>query len=181
VWGPIGNTFAGPHSVVRRHFEGVHQVIMIKIVDVKRRDPKGWRQDLSSRDFNGQHHKIQYIKELQPLLIPPLWPGTSLNRKKGRVRAGLRGGGNGGNSSWWNLLVSNKIIVRKIFVIQKRFKNTTLPLYSNVALSIKVPQQQLISLQVWLSASCSNRYWIAYKHFRFFSVQIHLILLVTFS
>ena len=45
-----------------------------------------------------------------------------------------------------------------MFVIEKRFKNTTLPLYSYVALSIKGPQQQLISLQVRLSASCSNRY-----------------------
>jgi len=27
---------------------------------------------------------------------------------------------------WWNLFVSNKILVWKIFVVQKRYKNTTL-------------------------------------------------------
>jgi len=43
------------------------------------------------------------------------------------------------------------------------------------------PQQQLISLQVWLFASFSNRYWIAYKYFRFCWMQIYLISLVTFS
>jgi len=32
-------------------------------------------------------------------------------------------------------------------------------LYSYVVLSIEGPQQQLISLQVWPSASFSNRYW----------------------
>jgi len=54
-------------------------------------------------------------------------------------------------------------------------------LYSYVALSIKGPQQQLISVQVWLSASFSNRYWIAYKCFRFCSIQTYLISLVTLS
>ena len=56
-------------------------------------------------------------------------------------------------------------------------------LYSYVALSIKDPQQELISLQVWLSARFSNRYWITYKYFRFCSIQknIYLISLVTFS
>ena len=34
-------------------------------------------------------------------------------------------------------------------------------LYAYVALSIKGPQQQLICLQVWLSASFSDRFWIA--------------------
>ena len=53
------------------------------------------------------------------------------------------------------------MIVWKIFVIQKWYKKTTLLLYSYVALSIKGPQQQLISQQVWLSASFSNRYWRA--------------------
>jgi len=32
-------------------------------------------------------------------------------------------------------------------------------LYSYVVLSIKGPQQQLISLQLWPSANFSNRYW----------------------
>ena len=44
----------------------------------------------------------------------------------------------------------------------------------------KGPQQQLIYLQVWLSARFSNRYWIAYKYFRFCWMQICLISLVTF-
>jgi len=39
------------------------------------------------------------------------------------------------------------MLVSKIFVIQKRCKNT-LPLYSYVELSIRDNQQQLISLQV---------------------------------
>jgi len=104
-------------------------------------------------------------------------------------RARLRGR-NGGNCPgpptkrglpWSHWFVSNKILVWKIFVIQKRYKNTTLPLYSYLARSIRSPQQQLISLQVWLSASFSNRYWIAYKYFQFCSMQIHLISLVTFS
>ena len=50
----------------------------------------------------------------------------------------------------------------KNIVIQKRYKNTTL---YYIPLSIKGPQEQLISLQVWLSASFGNRYWIAYKYF----------------
>ena len=54
-------------------------------------------------------------------------------------------------------------------------------LYSYVALSIKGSQQQLISLQVWLSANFSNPYWIACKYFRFCSMQIYFISLVTFS
>ena len=37
------------------------------------------------------------------------------------------------------------------------------------------PQQQLISLQVWLSASFGNRYWIAYKYFRFCLMEVYLI------
>ena len=53
-------------------------------------------------------------------------------------------------------------------------------LYSYVALSIKDPQQQLNSLQVWLSTSFSNRYWIAYKYFRFCSRQMYFMSLVTF-
>jgi len=40
-------------------------------------------------------------------------------------------------------------------------------LYSSVALTNKGPQQQLTSLQVWLSASFSNRYWKTCKYFRF--------------
>jgi len=40
-------------------------------------------------------------------------------------------------------------------------------LYSSVALRNKGPQQQLTSLQVWLSASFSNRYWKACKYFGF--------------
>jgi len=40
-------------------------------------------------------------------------------------------------------------------------------LYSSVALRNKGPQQQLTSLQVWLSASFSNRYWKTCKYFGF--------------
>jgi len=54
-------------------------------------------------------------------------------------------------------------------------------LYSSVTLSNKGPQQQLTSLQVWLSASFSNRYCKTCKYFRFCSIQIYLISLVTFS
>ena len=42
-------------------------------------------------------------------------------------------------------------------------------------------QQQLISLQVGLFSSFSHRYWRAYKYFRFCSMQMYFILLVTFS
>jgi len=71
------------------------------------------------------------------------------------TRTGLRGG-NGGNCPGppaakrpplWNLFVSNKKVIWKILMIQKRYKNTTLPLYSHVALSIRGPRQQLISLK----------------------------------
>jgi len=48
-------------------------------------------------------------------------------------------------------------------------------LYSYVALSIKRPQQQPISLQVWLSTSFSNRYWETCKYFRSCSMQIYLM------
>jgi len=40
-------------------------------------------------------------------------------------------------------------------------------LYSSVGLSNKGPQQQLTSLQVWLSASFSNRYWKTWSIFGF--------------
>ena len=73
------------------------------------------------------------------------------------------------------------MLVSKIFVIRMRYKNTTLYYIPIVVLSIKGPQQQPISLQVWLSASFNNRYWIAYKYFRFCSKQIYLISLVTSS
>jgi len=117
--------------------------------------------------------------------LPPSWKNfcwrpwshyryvKSPNQRPSGDRAELRRG-NGGNCPgapaargppWWNLFVSTKILAWKIFVIQKRYKNTTLPLYSYLALSIRSPQQQLISLQIWLSASFSNRYWIAYKYF----------------
>jgi len=43
------------------------------------------------------------------------------------------------------------------------------------------PQFGTAALQVWLSASFSNRHWIAYKYFRFCSTQIYLISLETFS
>ena len=68
-------------------------------------------------------------------------------------RAGLRGGATGaiapgpplqGGPPWWNLFVSNEILGWKIFVIQKRYKNTTL-LYSYVLSSMKGTQQQLIT------------------------------------
>jgi len=52
-------------------------------------------------------------------------------------------------------------------------------LYSYVALSIKGPQQQLTSLQVWLCASFS--YSKTCKYFQFCSMQIYLISLETFS
>ena len=62
---------------------------------------------------------------------------------------GLQGG-----PPWWHLFVLNKIFVWKIVVIYKKYNNTTL--YSDVALSIII----MIFLQVWLSASFSNHYWI---------------------
>ena len=127
----------------------------------------------------------------------PLWQGRKIAWQKlefvtyvffnfyfashqGRIKGAQRGDCPGPpvakGPPWWNLFVSNKILVSKIFVIQ----NNSI-LYSYIPLSIKGPQQQLISLQVWLSASFSNRYWIACKYFRFCSVQICLVSLVTFS
>jgi len=78
-------------------------------------------------------------------------------------------------------IVSNKILVWNIFAIQKRYKLTTL-LYIIFLCFVKYQghRQQPISLHVWRSASFSNRYWIAYKYFRFCSMQIYLISLVTF-
>ena len=59
-------------------------------------------------------------------------------------------------------------VIIYLFQIKYSFEKSVIQgynsiLYSYVALSIKDLQQQLISLQVWLSASLSNRYWIAYK------------------
>ena len=56
------------------------------------------------------------------------------NVSMGETRAGLRGGHRGQlprdpdarRPPWWNLFVSNKILVWKFFVIQKRYKTTTL-------------------------------------------------------
>jgi len=95
------------------------------------------------------------------------------------VQGRIKGGGNGGKypgipaargPPWWNLFVANKLHVWKIFVIQKRYNNTTV---YYIALSIRGLQQQLISLQVWLSVSFSNRYWIPYEYFWFCSMQIY--------
>jgi len=54
-------------------------------------------------------------------------------------------------------------------VIQKRYKNTTLyyiPICCVKYQGVKGPQQQLIYLQIWLSARFNNRYLIACKYFR---------------
>ena len=48
----------GPTQWCVEIFEGEHGV-MIEIGDVTNRGPKRWRQDLYSRDFNGQRRKIQ--------------------------------------------------------------------------------------------------------------------------
>ena len=83
---------------------------------------------------------------------------------------------------WWNLFVSNKILVWKIswFRSDTRIQLYIIFLCCVKYQGVKGPHQQLISLQVWLSASFSNRYWIAYKYFRFCSMQIYLVSLVTF-
>ena len=65
------------------------------------------------------------------------------------------------NTRWKNFCESEAI---------QEYNSTIIFLY--VALSIRGPQQQLYSLQLWLSASFSNRYWITYKCFRFCSMQI---------
>ena len=43
---------------------------------------------------------------------------------------------------------------------------------------LHTPSLGTTALQVWLSASFSKRYWIAYKYFRFCSTQIYFISLV---
>ena len=96
----------------------------------------------------------------------PLWQGRKIAWQKlefvtyvffnfyfashqGRIKGAQRGDCPGPPAAkgppWWNLFVSNEILVSKIFVIQKRYKNTTL-LYSYVLLSMKGTEQQLISL-----------------------------------
>ena len=107
---------------------------------------------------------------------------------RAQSRAGLRGS-NGGNCPgppaargirWWNLFVSNKILVWKISWIRS---DTRMQLYVIFLCCIKHqgPQQQLISPQVWLSVSFRNRYWVAYRYFRFCSMQIYFISLLNFS
>jgi len=49
----FGTLLQGPTQWCVEIFEGVHG-IMIEIGDVTMRGSKGSRQDLSSRDFNGQ-------------------------------------------------------------------------------------------------------------------------------
>jgi len=59
-----------------------------------------------------------------------------------------------GGHPWWNLFISNKILVWKIFATQK-LQYTRIQLYIIFLCCVKYqrPQQQLISLQVLLSAS----------------------------
>jgi len=108
---------------------------------------------------------------------------------RAQSRAGLRGEGNGGNCPgppaargprWWNLLVSNKILVWKFSWFRS---DTRIQLYIIFLCCVKYqgPQQQLISLQVRLFARFGNCYWIAYRHFRFCSMQIYFISLLNFS
>ena len=52
-------------------------------------------------------------------------------REQGRIKGGATGAIAPGpplqeGPPWWNLFISNKILVWKIFVIQKRYMNTTL-------------------------------------------------------
>ena len=119
-----------------------------------------------------------------------IWTPLALQLMAG-TRAGLRGG-NGDNCPgppaargppWWNLFVSNKILVWKIFVIQKWHKNTTL-LYSYVLLSMKGTQQQLISLhQGWGTYLLSRAAWIVHYRWRAaksidFILNFHLYLIM---
>jgi len=75
------------------------------------------------------------------------------------IRVGLRGGATEAfapgpplqeGPTWWNLFVSNKILVWKIFVIQKRYKNTTL-LYIILLCCIKY--QELCCVKYHFSTS----------------------------
>ena len=80
------------------------------------------------------------------------------------LRAGLRGATGAiapgpplqGGPPWWNFFVSNKILVWKVFVVQRRYKNATILLYSYVDF------QQLISPQ----EGCQTHfYWGPYQHY----------------
>jgi len=112
--------------------------------------------------------------------------GTGINTVKFQKLPGIQGrikwgGATGAIALWGNLFVSNKMLVWKIFVIQKRYNNTTLYCIPMLRLSVRSPQQQLISLQVWLSAGFSNRNWIWVFSVLFNANTVYLISLVTFS
>jgi len=97
----------------------------------------------------------QTEKDKQNVGFPPQ------GRIKGEQRGKLpRAPSCKGDLPGWNLFVSNKILLER-FRDSEAIQEYNSILYSYVALSIKGPQQQLISLQVWLSASFSNRHWIA--------------------
>ena len=85
-------------------------------------------------------------------------------------RAGLRGGQRGQlpRAPRWKEAPRDEIYLFQIKYSFEKFRDSeaiqeyNFIVYSYVALIIKGPQQELISLQVWLSARFSNRYWIAY-------------------
>ena len=127
--------------------------------------------------------KFVSIRSCQTMKLP-----YTVMKKAPPPRSGLRGG-NGSNCPGPQLeggprdeicLFQTKYSFQK-FRDSEAIQEYNSIFYSYVALSIKGPWQQLISPQVWLSARFSNRYWITYKYFRFCSIQIYLVSLVTFS
>ena len=114
-----------------------------------------------------------------------IFEGLEQYSTQGRIKNGETGNCSGAPAGsgppWWNLFAAYKILIWKIFVINI-VHSTRMQLYIIFLCCVKYqgPQQQLISLQVWLSASFCNRYWKVYKYFLFCSMQIYLIFLVTF-
>ena len=98
------------------------------------------------------------------------WERSQKVRNQVATRAGLRGGQRGKlpRAPQFKGAPRYEIYLFQIKYSFEKFRNSEAIqeynsiLYSYFALSIKGPQQELISLQVWLSARFSNRYWIAY-------------------
>ena len=93
------------------------------------------KQDLMLKYQKWQHWRLglqwQFTLGFESNSTPVSTEAEAISTRQGRIKGGAMGviapgPPLQGAPPWWNLFVSNKLLVWKIFVIQKRYKNTTL-------------------------------------------------------
>jgi len=121
------------------------------------------------------------VKRIEERMFSCTW----LLQQMDAIRAGLRGGGAIAPGPPLQGSPRDEICLFEIKYSFQKFlwlRSCSIQEYNSLIFLCCVKYQgPLISLQVWLSASFSNCYWKAYNYFRFCSMQIYLIFLLTFS